>query len=93
MDRIGLVEESKRIWRTILSDNAIYNAVVQLTLVATAILVLVALIPRFADEVLDTGVDNVALVFAPAGLGLQLVNNGSWYDYLFRHYLSLFYQI
>lgn len=70
IDRIGLVEESKRIWRTILSDNAVYNAVVQLTLVATAILVLVALIPRFADEVLDTGVDNVALVFAPAGLGL-----------------------
>jgi MFS family permease len=70
MGRGGLVEEFKRVWRTIASDNAVYNAVVQLTLATTAILVLVALIPHYVDEVLDTGVDNVAFVFAPAGLGL-----------------------
>ncbi len=69
-DRGGLVEEFKKVWRTIASDNAVYNSVVELTLATTAILVLVTVIPHYVKEVLDTGVDNVAFVFAPAGLGL-----------------------
>ena len=55
-----------------MADSVAYNALVQLTLVTTAVLVLAVLIPHYVDDVLGTRVDNVAFVFAPAGLGLLL---------------------
>ena len=66
----GLSGEFRKAWRTILHDSRIYSAVVQLTLATTAILVLVAVLPHYLSEVLDTRVDNAAFVFAPAAIGL-----------------------
>jgi len=66
----GLTEEFRRAWRTILYDSKVSSAVVQLTLATTAILVLVAVLPHYLSEVLDTRVDNAAFVFAPAAIGL-----------------------
>jgi MFS family permease len=65
-----LTEEFRRTWRTILQDSRVSSAVVQLTLANTAILVLVAVLPHYLSEVLDTRVDNAAFVFAPAAIGL-----------------------
>jgi MFS family permease len=44
--------------------------VVQFTLATTAILVLVAVLPHYLSDVLDTRADNAAFVFAPAAIGL-----------------------
>jgi MFS family permease len=66
----GLAEEFRRVWRTILQDSRVSSAVFQLTLATTAILVLVAVLPHYLSEVLDTRVDNAAFVFAPAAIGL-----------------------
>jgi len=66
----GLTEEFRKVWRTILYDSKVCSAVVQLTLATTAILVLVAVLPHYLSEVLDTRVDNAAFVFAPAAIGL-----------------------
>ncbi len=66
----GLIEEFRKAWRTILYDSKVDSAVVQLTLATTAILVLVAVLPHYLSEVLDTRVDNAAFVFAPAAIGL-----------------------
>jgi MFS family permease len=67
-----LIEQFRQAWRFLMADSVAYNAVIQLTLVTTAVLVLVVLIPHYVDDVLGTQVDNVAFVFAPAGLGLLL---------------------
>lgn len=67
-----LTEQFRQAWRFLMADNAAYNALVQLTLVTTAVLVLAVLIPHYVDDVLGTRVDNAAFVFAPAGLGLLL---------------------
>jgi MFS family permease len=67
-----LTEQFQQAWRFLMADTAVYNAVVQLTLVTTAVLVLAVLIPHYVDDILGTRVDNVAFVFAPAGLGLLL---------------------
>jgi len=73
VDRPGtLTEQFRQAWRFLMADSVAYNAVVQLTLVTTAVLVLAVLIPHYVDDVLGTRVDNVAFVFAPAGLGLLL---------------------
>jgi MFS family permease len=66
----GLSEEFRKAWRTMLHDSKISSAVVQLTLVTTAILVLVAVLPHYLSDVLHTRVDNATFVFAPAGIGL-----------------------
>jgi len=66
----GLIEEFRKAWRTILYDSKVASAVVQLTLATTAILVLVAVLPHYLSEVLNTRVDNAAFVFAPAAIGL-----------------------
>ena len=68
----GLREQFQQAWRFLMADSVAYNALVQLTLVTTAVLVLAVLIPHYVDDVLGTRVDNVAFVFAPAGLGLLL---------------------
>jgi MFS family permease len=68
----GLREQFQQAWRFLMADSVAYNALVQLTLVTTAVLVLVVLIPHYVNDVLGTRVDNVAFVFAPAGLGLLL---------------------
>jgi len=67
-----LTEQFQQAWRFLMADNVAYNALVQLTLVTTAVLVLAVLIPHYVDDVLGTRVDNAAFVFAPAGLGLLL---------------------
>ena len=64
-------EQFQQAWRFLMADTAVYNALVQLTLVTTTVLVLAVLIPHYVD-ILGTRVDNVAFVFAPAGLGLLL---------------------
>ena len=64
-------EQFQQAWRFLMTDTAVYNALVQLTLVTTTVLVLAVLIPHYVD-ILGTRVDNVAFVFAPAGLGLLL---------------------
>jgi MFS family permease len=66
----GLREQFQQAWRFLMADRVAYNALVQLTLVTTAVLVLVVIIPHSGGDVLGTRVDNVAFVFAPAGLGL-----------------------
>ncbi len=66
----GLTEEFRKAWQTIVYDSKIFSAVVQLTLATTAILVLVAVLPHYLSDVLDTRVDNAAFVFAPAAIGL-----------------------
>ena len=66
----GLTEEFRKAWRTMLHDSKISSAVVQFTLATTAILVLVAALPSYLSEVLDTRVDNAAFVFAPGAIGL-----------------------
>ena len=68
----GLREQFRQAWQFLMADRVAYNALVQLTLVTTAVLVLVVLIPHYVNDVLGTRVDNVAFVFAPAGLGLLL---------------------
>ena len=68
----NLREQFQQAWRFLTADTVAYNALVQLTLVTTAVLVLAVLIPHYVDDVLGTRVDNVAFVFAPAGLGLLL---------------------
>jgi MFS family permease len=73
VDRPGtLTDQFRQAWRFLMADSVAYNAVVQLTLVTTAVLVLVVVIPHYVSDVLGTRVDNVAFVFAPAGLGLLL---------------------
>jgi len=67
-----LREQFRQAWRFLMADTVAYNAIVQLTLASTAVLVLAVLIPHYVDDVLGTRVDNVAFVFAPAGLGLLL---------------------
>ena len=67
-----LIEQFRQAWRFLMADSVAYNAIVQLTLATTAVLVLAVLIPHYVDDVLGTRVDNVAFVFAPAGLGLLL---------------------
>ena len=67
-----LSQQFQQAWRFLMADTVAYNAVVQLTLVTTAVLVLAVLIPHYVDDVLGTRVDNVGFVFAPAGLGLLL---------------------
>jgi MFS family permease len=66
----GLTEQFRKAWRAILYDSKVSSAVVQLTLATTAALVLVAALPKYLSEVLNTRVDNAAFVFAPAALGL-----------------------
>ncbi len=74
-------EQFRQVWLFLMSDRAAYNAVVQLTLVATAVLVLAALVPQYASDILGTRVDNLAFVFAPAGLGLLLgLRLAPWLD-------------
>jgi Na+/melibiose symporter-like transporter/cytochrome c oxidase subunit IV len=66
----GLTEQFRKTWRAILYDSKVSSAVVQLTLATTAVLVLVAALPSYLSEVLNTRVDNAAFVFAPAAIGL-----------------------
>lgn len=76
-----LREQLQQAWRFLMMDTVTYNALVQLTLVTTAVLVLAVLIPHYVDDILGTRVDNVAFVFAPAGLGLLLgLRLAPWLD-------------
>ena len=67
-----LTEQFRQAWHFLMGDAVTYNALVQLTLVTTTVLVLAVLIPHYVKDVLGTRVDNLAFVFAPAGLGLLL---------------------
>jgi MFS family permease len=72
-DRPGtLTDQFRQAWRFVMADSVAYNAVIQLTLVTTAVLILAVIIPHYVDDVLGTRVDNAAFVFAPAALGLLL---------------------
>lgn len=59
-------------WHFLRTDITAYYAMVDLTLVSTAILIAAALVPRYMGDVLHTSVTNTVFVFAPAALGLLL---------------------
>jgi len=62
--------EFARAWSTLTRDLGTYMSVIILVLVSAAVLVCVALVPRYADKVLEVPARNAIFVFAPAVLGI-----------------------
>jgi MFS family permease len=59
-------------WRQMRSDSAVMHAVIELTLISTAIIVLGGLIPKYISDVLDLPVDIGAVVLIPGAIGVAL---------------------
>jgi len=59
-------------WRTIMEDRLLMLVVIQATLAATLLLVLVALLPGLASRHLGFRVEDAALLLLPGGLGFVL---------------------
>jgi MFS family permease len=59
-------------WRAIQRDPAVRQAVIELTLISTAITILGGLIPTYIQDVLDMPVDLGALILSPAAVGIAL---------------------
>ena len=57
-------------WDVLSRDFRAYMSVIIVVLASTTALVAVALMPRFAEEVLDIPVRNAVFVFLPAGIGV-----------------------
>ena len=57
-------------WEVLSRDFRAYMSVIIVVLASTTALVAVALMPRFAEEVLDIPVRNAVFVFLPAGIGV-----------------------
>ena len=73
--RMGLLRALSMGWRTLRSDPAAFQAMVQYTLLEMSIAILVVLMPDYAEEVIHTSAENLVFVFSPAALGLLL---GMW---------------
>jgi MFS family permease len=59
-------------WQTLRRDRPSYMSVAVIVLSNTSLLVMVALAPRFAQDVLDVSTENSIYVFAPAAVGIFL---------------------
>lgn len=57
-------------WRLLRTDRVSYAALLDITLVSTALLVAVIVLPRYMTEVLSSEPENAVYVFSPAALGL-----------------------
>ncbi|MFQ6016237.1 MAG: MFS transporter [Anaerolineae bacterium] len=59
-------------WSFVRSHPTLHVAIMQLTLVATLVMVLVMLAPGFATRVLQVSAEDAIYIFAPAGAGMLL---------------------
>ena len=59
-------------WRQMQTDAAVMHAAIELTLIATVVIVLGGLIPKYIADVLDLPVDIGAVVLVPGALGVAL---------------------
>lgn len=59
-------------WREIRRNQRVLHATVELTLIATSLIILGGLIPTYIQEVLDLPVEIGALVLLPAAVGIAL---------------------
>jgi acyl-[acyl-carrier-protein]-phospholipid O-acyltransferase/long-chain-fatty-acid--[acyl-carrier-protein] ligase len=59
-------------WQTILHDRLLILVVLQATLAATLLLILIALLPGLLTRHLELGTENVPFVLLPGGLGFVL---------------------
>lgn len=59
-------------WRQIRSDAAVMQATIELTLIATALIIISGLIPKYIEDVLGLPVDVGAVILSPAAVGIIL---------------------
>ncbi|MGE0570791.1 MAG: MFS transporter [Dehalococcoidia bacterium] len=59
-------------WRAIRRDNAVWHAIVELTLIGATLIILGGLLPSYISEVLDLPVDIGAVILSPAAAGVAL---------------------
>jgi MFS family permease len=57
-------------WRTIKADRAVMHAVIELTLIASTLIILGGLIPKYIDDVLGLPIEIGALILTPAAAGV-----------------------
>jgi MFS family permease len=57
-------------WRTIKADRTVTHAVIELTLIASTLIILGGLIPKYIDDVLELPVEIGALILTPAAAGV-----------------------
>jgi len=68
----GLREAGSEAWRLIQSDQEILAAVVQQTLVATTVVVLISIVPVYTRTVLHLSAEYSVAVFSPAAVGMLI---------------------
>ena len=59
-------------WQFVVHNKAIYTAVIQLTLVASLMMILAMIAPGFSSRVLGLAPEDAVVVFAPAGVGMVM---------------------
>ena len=59
-------------WQFVVHNRPIYLSIIQLTLVASLILILAMIAPGFSARVLGLAPEDAVVVFAPAGVGMLL---------------------
>jgi len=57
-------------WKFVVQNRPIYLSIIQLTLVASLILILAMIAPGFSARVLGLAPEDAVIVFAPAGVGM-----------------------
>lgn len=78
-------------WKFVIRDRSVGVAMLQLTLVATLVMILAMVAPGFSSRVLGLSPEDAVVVFAPAGLGMfiAMVFLGRWGSRLPQQWLQL----
>ncbi len=67
-----MLREVQEGWAFVVTHRAVALAILQLTLVATLIMILAVIAPGFSARILGLSPEDAVLVFAPAGVGMLL---------------------
>lgn len=78
-------------WRFVARERTVGLAMLQLTLVATLVMILAMIAPGFSARVLGLAPEDAVFVFAPAGLGMfiAMIFLGRWGSRLSQQWLQL----
>ncbi|MBX7235570.1 MAG: MFS transporter [Caldilineales bacterium] len=78
-------------WRFVAREGTVGLAMLQLTLVATLVMILAMIAPGFSARVLGLAPEDAVFVFAPAGLGMfiAMIFLGRWGSRLSQQWLQL----
>lgn len=88
--RHEVARELREGWVFVIKDRFVSIGMLQLTLVATLVMILAMIAPGFSARVLGLSPEDAVVVFAPAGLGMfiAMLFLGRWGNRLPQHWLQ-----